>query len=340
MKYAEDKNKSAEILRMVLPLMARQLAAFHPLSYALWYEHVAGINPALSDVLEKSLSEDKPLDETQVGKLHAQFIVARDTEALQQLQTQLRTILSDTARSAADAGVEAQQFGTSLASHQAHLSAAQSHESVLPIVASMLVETEHMQGITKALSHKLEASAQEVSSLTERLERAQNEALLDPLSGLKNRRGLEKAVETTFGTTGSVAGATLLMADIDHFKSINDSYGHLLGDKVIRAVAQVMHANIKGRDIAARIGGEEFAILLVNTDLHGGTVLAEQIRAAVARGRIHRGDQREHIGDVTLSFGVAVAGQNETLEQVIARADAAMYEAKRGGRNRVCQANS
>ena len=107
---------------------------------------------------------------------------------------------------------------------------------------------------------------------------------------------------------------------------------------MIRAVAQVMHANIKGRDIAARVGGEEFAVLLPETTAQGAAALAQQIRTAVARGRIYRGDREAHIGSVTLSVGVAIATPGETLEHLIHRADEAMYAAKRAGRNRVCQA--
>jgi diguanylate cyclase len=79
-----------------------------------------------------------------------------------------------------------------------------------------------------------------------------------------------------------------LIADIDHFKNVNDTYGHVLGGKVIRAVAQVIHSNIKGRDIAARICGEEFAVLLQQTAIEGATSLAEHLRSAVAQGRIRR----------------------------------------------------
>jgi diguanylate cyclase len=337
MRYSEDKDRSAELLRLVLPLMAKQSAAFHPLSYALWYEHVSGINPTLTQALDKRLAANAALDEADVRRLHAQHIVARDVEALEQLQTQLRALLAETAKTAAKAGVEAGQFGTALEDSKAQLGTAARGEGVGAVIAGLLNETARMQATTHALTEKLEASAREVTTLSDRLERAQTEALIDPLTGLKNRRGLERAIEQNFDG-GAFAGAALLIADIDHFKKINDTYGHLLGDKVIRAVAQVIHANIKGRDIAARIGGEEFAMLLPQTTVEGGKSLAEQIRTAVARGRIHRGERDENIGSVTLSVGVAVASDGETLEQLIERADAAMYEAKRNGRNRVCAA--
>lgn len=339
MRYSQDKEKSAELLRLVLPLMARQSAAFHPLSYALWYEHVSGINPALTQVLEKKLVGDAPLTDDEVYRLHAQHIVARDVEALERLQDQLRILLAETARTAADAGAEAGQFGDALEHHKAQLADASGNEKVGDVVAELLSETVRIQAATRVLSERLEASAEQVNTLTDRLERAQTEALLDPLTGLKNRRGLERAVEQAFPDGTGLQGTALLVADIDHFKRINDTYGHLLGDKVIRAVAQVLHSSIKGRDTSARIGGEEFAVLLPGTTLEGAKSLAEQIRGGVARGRIHRGEKDENIGSVTLSIGVAVAGPAETLEHVFARADAALYEAKRAGRNRVCVAS-
>jgi diguanylate cyclase (GGDEF)-like protein len=103
-----------------------------------------------------------------------------------------------------------------------------------------------------------------------------------------------------------LAGTALLIADVDCFKAVNDTYGHLLGDKVLRAVAHVLQANIKGRDVAARIGGEEFAVLLPQTTLRGATVLAEQIRCAVAEGRIRR-PNGELIGAVTTRPNTRVA---------------------------------
>jgi diguanylate cyclase len=125
------------------------------------------------------------------------------------------------------------------------------------------------------------------------------------------------------------------MADIDHFKVVNDMHGHLLGDKVLRAVAHVLKSNIKGRDMAARLGGEEFAVILPDTSAAGAAALAKQIRSRVAHGRIKRSAAQGQIGQVTLSIGVAVAEAGESLESLMQRADAALYAAKQNGRNRV-----
>ena len=117
MRYLESKERSTEILRLALPLMARQTAAFHPLSYALWYEHCAGMNPDLSRVLDTRLTTNVALSEADVWRLYAQHIAARDMEAFERLQLQLRNLLEDTAQSTATASNQAAQFGHSLQGH-------------------------------------------------------------------------------------------------------------------------------------------------------------------------------------------------------------------------------
>ena len=335
MRYKEDKDQSAELLRLALPLMARQSAALHPISYTLWYEHVAGINLPLSTVLEASLAAKLPLGEDDVYDLHARYIVARDMEVLDRLQRKLRDVLEEAAQTAAAALEDSGQFEAALRDTRSRLTDASSLESVHAIIAELARETTRMHSATEAVHQKLETRAREVEHLTRQLEQAKSEALLDPLTGLKNRRGFELAVKE-LGTSGSsFKGAALVLADIDHFKQINDKHGHLLGDKILRAIGQTLQSNIKGRDIAGRPGGDEFAVLLQQTPLAGARALAEQIRTAVAAGRIRRSDSKEQPGSVTLSIGVAAGGSGDTLESLLARADAALYAAKRAGRNRV-----
>jgi diguanylate cyclase len=338
MRYREDKDQSAELLRLALPLMARQSAALHPISYTLWYEHVAGINPPLSAVLEARLAEQVPLADDAVYELHARYVVARDMEVLDRLQRKLRDVLEEAAHTAATALEDSGSFGAALRDTRTRLTGAASLESVHKIISELANETARMQSATEAVREKLDCRAREVESLTRQLEQAKTEALLDPLTGLKNRRGFELAVNELGGSAKALQGAALVLADIDYFKEINDRHGHLLGDKILRAIGQTLQSNIKGRDIAARPGGDEFCILLQQTPLAGARALAEQIRAAVAAGRIRRADNpegREPPGSVTLSIGIAAGASGDTIETLLARADAALYAAKRAGRNRI-----
>ena len=335
MRYNETRDRSIEILRQALPLMSRQRASFHPLSFTIWYEHIAGSNPELTRILESRLAASVALTDDDVQRLYAQHIAARDVKVLEALQQRLRSVLEDTAQSAATASSEAAQFDRALQDHMSQVSSQMDGEALKKVIGDLVQDAQHMHTVAFELSRKLESSTREVSLLTESLQRTQSEALLDSLTGLKNRRGLETAIEDLLRNPAGLSGSALLMADIDDFKTINDTFGHVLGDKVIRSVAHVLQSSIKGRDVAARFGGDEFAVLLPQTTLAGATSLAEQIRELVARGRIHRADGRESVGEVTLSVGVAVAVQGESIEALIERADTAMYAAKRSGRNRV-----
>jgi diguanylate cyclase len=180
----------------------------------------------------------------------------------------------------------------------------------------------------------MEGSTREIQTLRTRLRQAQADAYTDTLTGLANRRGFEHAVQTLQDTRGSLASCAVLFIDIDHFKSINDSHGHAFGDRVLRRVGELIRESIKGRDIAARLGGEEFVVLLTDTTIAGAWVVGEQLRDATARCGVRRQDglPMEH---VTVSIGVAMADADEAVATLVERADAAMYRAKRNGRDRI-----
>ena len=332
MRYQQNKQESAEILRAALELMGKQEAGFHPPSYALWYEHVAGINPELTRILDERMAAGQALSDADVWRMHAQFVLTRDVDAFERIRERLRFLLEETSHAADSAGAQASHFGQTLEGHTARLQQMIDIEAIRDVVAELLTDTQHMCMVTSELSEQLKRSASEVHVLTQKLEQAQTEALLDPLTGLNNRRGLERTISAAGGT---LAGTSLLLADIDNFKTINDTHGHLLGDKVLRAVAQVLRACIKGRDTAPRLGGEEFAILLPETPIEGAAIVAEKIRHAISQVRIRRVDRTEYVGNVTLSIGVAGAAETDVLEALVERADAALYTAKRAGRNRV-----
>lgn len=159
------------------------------------------------------------------------------------------------------------------------------------------------------------------------------QSLTDPLTGIGNRRGFFTAAEAALAATGRKAPATLLLCDIDAFKQVNDSYGHATGDLVIKALANVLSEAVEGTGaILGRLGGEEFVILLPGTPLEPAFAVAEAIRTDYARRS--RGI-RPLLSPVTVSIGIAETTGEEGIEAVIERADAALYRAKRKGRDRV-----
>jgi diguanylate cyclase (GGDEF)-like protein len=165
-----------------------------------------------------------------------------------------------------------------------------------------------------------------------------DQATKDALTKLPNRRHFRTEMERAFSEVPSGRGLALIVLDVDHFKHINDKFGHPAGDRVLVAVGEVLRQHVGDRELPGRIGGEEFAVLLPNAAREAAMSLAETLRVALQSLRI------EEAGEpipVAASFGVAIAqGWDASADVVYARADAALYEAKRGGRNRVLLAES
>ncbi len=161
------------------------------------------------------------------------------------------------------------------------------------------------------------------------------QAIRDPLTGLYNRLYMEETLKPFFhmhdrnGKDGIVA----IMSDIDHFKKINDSYGHSAGDKVLKLVASAMIGCIRTSDLAIRYGGEEFAIFLVGRSTRNGVFVAEKIRSKVSQMKF---DDVTNGHKITLSCGVASRRQKEPFADFIQRADTALYQAKSTSRDKVC----
>jgi two-component system cell cycle response regulator len=172
------------------------------------------------------------------------------------------------------------------------------------------------------------------STLTRSQDRFLEESLTDALTGVGNRRRFEQALETEINRARRGEGPlSAVMADIDHFKRVNDEHGHEVGDKVLADLGQLLKSRTRNTDIVTRFGGEEFVILLPHTDLAQATLKAEQFRATLAARVI------EALGrPVTASFGAAELGDGEDRESFFARIDAALYRAKGEGRNRVVAA--
>jgi len=182
-----------------------------------------------------------------------------------------------------------------------------------------------------AYERQLEAYQLKLETANEELSQ---ESRIDKLTRLNNRGAFDEILSEEFDRGNRRRRSlSLLMLDIDHFKSLNDSFGHPVGDVVLQHVAGLISGNVRPADFPARYGGEEFAVVLPNTEEEGAVILAERIRRAIQN---HPWDHRP----ITASIGVATArpGEIDDCEQLKHSADAALYQAKHGGRNRVSSA--
>jgi len=336
-RYTDPPERCAELFRLALTHMSKQAAGVHPISYAVWYDYVAGTNVALKSEIDDLTREGQKLDEETTFRLYEKHIAEIDPESMSRLGDNLKRVITEVSSSTSTVGEEAGVFGSKLEAVGTRLDQG---EVPLPefrgILKDTVMDTLRMRDTVVSVQARLQSGQSEIDGLRQELARVKEESLVDSLTGLLNRRAFDLRIAELFENSEGQAGTfSLIVVDIDHFKRINDGYGHLFGDRVIRAVGTALKAGVKGKDFVARYGGEEFGILLPATELKGAWAVAEGVRRLVAGSRIRRLNNDEVVGNITVSAGVATHRAGEPIQSVFERADAALYRAKNGGRNRV-----
>ncbi len=192
---------------------------------------------------------------------------------------------------------------------------------------------QEVAGRLQTLVERVASMEQEAKGFRDHLEEQRQKALTDPLTGLPNRAAWSERLELEVARWQRYGGDLLLaVLDIDHFKRINDNYGHLAGDKVLKIIAGELNNRLRKTDFMARFGGEEFVLLIPATPIAGGQQLLETLRTAIEACPFHFKGERVTI---TVSGGLTAFADGEKADEVFERADQALYRAKRGGRNQV-----
>lgn len=309
-----------------------------PRNFELWYTHLSGGNPELSRRLSALLEGGGVPAEDALDALHADCFspeaaldaVAGGAEALHQAA---QAVVDQIAGN----GQALQDYGAALSHVGVQLGHDRSVDGLLRAVATLTVETARASERNRALEQQLSASTARIGKLRQSLAEVKQEVAVDALTGLVNRRAFDARLRRAVSRAKTEeAPLALLLLDVDHFKHVNDTYGHKVGDLVLRLVGRLLSDNVKGRDTAARYGGEEFAVILAGADLRAGAIVGEQMRAALDGKRLVNKGSGQHLRGVTVSVGVAQLRPGEAASAFVERADAALYQAKRDGRNRVC----
>jgi diguanylate cyclase len=329
-------ENTAELARLALPLMSRLGVPMTPRNYAVWYEYVAGSNAALKDEIDRRMAEEAAFSEAANDALFQQYVAECDVSAFQRIRAEMRQLLREVGSSLLNAGQDADRLGNHLDGTVKRIERSESVDEIRVLLRAAIDEARAMRESTSALKSHFDAKTREIQTLQQELDRARKRALTDTLTGLANREALYGALESAVhDAEEDDTELCLLVLDIDHFKRVNDTHGHLVGDRVIRFVASTLKRLVKGKDTAARFGGEEFAVVLPDTPVGGAMALAENIRRAIADARLVRSDTREPLNQITVSVGVGSYRRGEDINSLFDRTDQALYAAKSGGRNRV-----
>ena len=316
--------------------------AFHaipptPQNYTIWYNHAAKSIPPLSADLEKLIAEHTEFTDNISSELYQRYFAPGEHVDGIETDGHLQAVIEKLGRYLDDHGTDIGNFGNHLNRFSSAIGLSPSAEQIRALLSDLVRETGAMTQRNALLEKRVARIGGEIRELRENLQTVRKEAFTDALTGISNRKFFDARLsEAAREAVTENKALSLVIGDIDYFKHFNDRFGHQFGDQVLRLVAQSLANLVRGRDTAARFGGEEFAIILPRTNLDRAAIVTEQIRQAVVRQRLGGNRSPADYGNLTLSFGVAEYRFHEDLGELIARADAALYRAKQTGRNRVC----
>ena len=338
MEGATDFDRGRHFAEEALAAMAARKIPPTPHNFSVWYAHASGAQPDLSrsiEILDSNRVEYTP--ERNLDLYEQLLGASREAEQIREAGERISAAAGVVLTLLQKAGAGTRKYGQTLGQASDRMDAGGLDADRLQvIVEAILDETKRMVVQNEEIVGKLAQSSLEIEGLRKQIESARRETLIDALTGVGNRRMFDMRLRESLKQALEEGGdVCLLMADIDHFKRFNDTFGHQLGDLVLRLVAKALTDGIKGRDVACRYGGEEFGILLPKTRLEDALKLADGLRASIGSRRIIKRGESRDLGHVTLSIGVSRYRPGEPAAQFVQRADAALYTAKRRGRNRV-----
>ena len=321
----------------VINQLGAEAVAPTPPNYELWATYRSGAYPDLNRALEERLAAGEKLTPELCEDLFEQFFTpSRSFEQLVQTGESIAQELVGALANLRDAGSNAGVFASRLESAASDMESTPEPSEIRSLVRNLVAETRQIAARNRSLEEQMAASSQQMETLQQSVRQATLEAVTDGLTGLANRRHFDRVL-TRQVREASERGEPLclVLCDIDHFKKINDTWGHPVCDQVIRYVASILRAVAPRQVCAARYGGEEFAVVLPRTSLSDARAMAQEVCRRVGARRLSKKSSGELLGAVTISAGVALLMTSERSESLIRRADASLYEAKRTGRNRV-----
>ena len=337
MKYDEPKEIAESLAKQAFQNILQRKVTPHPDKFAVWYTYAGGKNAELKAEMDRALAEGERIDDNLLAGLYEKYLAEEaEREELNAASERIQQTLEQVMAYVNSASSGASHYGETLENFHGDIAKSESTEELQALVANVLTETKDMVEMNKKLEQQLTDSTGEIARLREEVVQVRQEASTDGLTGLPNRKTLDATIqEEAEKAKSSRSFLSFIMSDVDHFKKFNDTYGHQLGDQVLKLVAATMTQTVRGQDTPARYGGEEFCVVLPNTNLQEARKVAENIRNAVASKKLVNRRKGMDLGKITLSLGVSEYSLGEDVSTFMKRADDALYAAKRSGRNKV-----
>ena len=309
-----------------------------PANYEFWYRYATAADPALVEAVDAVRRTVGRVSPRAMENIRRELFGGRTEAELSSLLAKTQTQLQRMEGYVEGADADARDYSRTLQEGRAGMADADdAGTGQRELLAEMINATSAMIDKTATLEKRLEESGAEISTLKKDLKSAQSESRTDALTSLPNRKAFMAYLEAQSArVTADRKPLCLAFCDIDHFKKFNDTWGHRLGDEVLRLVGQSLTKLCHGVGYPARYGGEEFVIVMPGKSLEAAHDISEQVRDFIASRTVRAKGTGKEVGRITLSLGIAQLSPRDSLDELIERADAALYLAKERGRNRIC----
>jgi len=335
-EFPEDALLASRYVKQAIPLMIKNGITPNPCNFALWYVYVANRDLELKNSVNQILEDKKEFSQEVSQDLFRKYIIKNEVNLQENLQESLKTILYELVNNVEKTQNGIDNYQRSLDEGLESISDDLSNTSLADTIKLLIKTTQAIKSNTGNFQNQLAEAGNEIQELRQRLNQEEKNSYIDPLTQIGNRRAFDKRIIELFQKEDGTV--TLIFIDLDHFKKLNDNYGHQIGDKVLQSIGKIMQVTCSDSALAARYGGEEFIILLEDS-LKAACNMVESIQASLSKLVLKKKNSGEIIGNITASFGIAQRVKGEFPEDLIERADKALYTAKTSGRNQIKIAN-
>jgi len=304
-----------------------------PANFELCHRYLSGRDGELNSMVDRAIAKDGGLTEVVAQAISAKLDSGLSTDELSRIATDAQAYLEQMTAILARSGDDARDYGVALENEAADLA---KNNSPVVSVETLVELTRSMIEKAHAAEEDLRRTEMQMSAMRKDLATAQHKANSDPLTGLPNRRALDQHLRQSFeNARRSDTPLALAICDIDHFKLFNDTHGHVIGDEVIKFVGSSLGRPANGDIFAARYGGEEFVLVFERGAAADALPILDKIRATIAARELKVTNTGQSLGKLSFSGGIARLNIHDSPGSILKRADAALYQAKQDGRNRI-----
>ncbi|PPD19520.1 MAG: GGDEF domain-containing protein [Methylomonas sp.] len=332
--YSGSSEQHKLLLKQGINLMGQYGIPAHPINYAIFYDYCTGQNESLKIEIDTILAEQQGFDDETSLRLYKTFVCNSTVDRFENMHNQLNELIAKIYKSIDITEIKTTLANEHFAQTSLDLRQQQTPQALEQFLTHIISESHQLSVASKMLKSELELAKEGMERLKKEISKTRTIAKIDALTGLLNRGAFEDELRILF-STAKPQQLSLALLDLDHFKRINDNFGHLVGDKVLKFFGGLILKHTRKHHIAARYGGEEIVILMPNTSLQDAVDMNENLRKFLECSQLKRTDKNEPIGKVTVSVGITQLTEHDTMESFIDRADQALYQAKNQGRNQV-----